>query len=194
MRSRVPPSWYLSAPHQSTLEATDFRVRLPPAGSGAIRIMVMLKNLSMDVETEVDLGNKDSRRANAPNGTLRRALVVDDEAAMCSLIEGVLNSADMEAVILGNGVEADDQFREGKFDVILIGLAADSTDGIELVRKIRGAGFNRKTPIIVISGDQRPDALREAFEVGASFFVYKPMDKAHLVRLLRVTQGTIDQE
>jgi hypothetical protein len=46
----------------------------------------------------------------------------------------------------------------------------------------------------MISDDQRPGALAEGFRAGTSFFVYKPLDKARLVRLIRTTQGTIETE
>ncbi len=46
----------------------------------------------------------------------------------------------------------------------------------------------------MISDDLRPAALSEAFKAGASFFVYKPVDRAHLMGLIRVTQGTIEHE
>src|SRR6266699_3462594 len=58
----------------------------------------------------------------------------------------------------------------------------------------RKSGLNRKTPIILLSDDQSPGALSRGFEAGASFFVYKPIDKANLKRLIHVTQGTIEHE
>jgi CheY-like chemotaxis protein len=63
-----------------------------------------------------------------------------------------------------------------------------------MVRVIRHSKFNRKTPIIMISSDQRPAALSEGFKAGASFFAYRPIDRAHLMSLIRVTQGTIEHE
>jgi hypothetical protein len=44
----------------------------------------------------------------------------------------------------------------------------------------------------LISDDQKPAAMAKGFEAGASFFVYKPIDKDRLLRLVRATQGAID--
>ncbi len=107
----------------------------------------------MKVETERESRNKDLTRGKEPRVTHRRALVVEDEPAMCALIQEVLGSADIEAVTPVKSVDADGHFQVQKFDVILIG-----------------------------------------FEAGASFFVYKPIDRVHLLSLIRVTQGTIEQE
>jgi CheY-like chemotaxis protein len=59
---------------------------------------------------------------------------------------------------------------------------------------MRGSRFNRTTPIILISDDLRPSALSVGFAAGASFFLYKPIDKDRLLKLLRATQGSMAHE
>jgi DNA-binding response OmpR family regulator len=146
------------------------------------------------VETNSESGKKDSSRAKGSKVAQKRALVVEEEPVMCALIQDVLRSADMEAVIPAKNIETDHHFCEEKFDVIVIGLCTASGDGIELVRKMRKSGFNRTTLIILLSDDQRPGALSRAFEAGASFFVYKPIDKARLMSLICATQVAIESE
>jgi len=67
-------------------------------------------------------------------------------------------------------------------------------DGIELARQVRVSRWNRTTPIVLISDDQRPSAMSVGFEADASFFLYKPIDKDRLLKLLRATQGPAEQE
>ncbi len=66
-------------------------------------------------------------------------------------------------------------------------------DGIELARQMRESQRNRTTPIILISDDQRPSAMSIGFEAGASFFLYKPIDKGRLLKLIRATQGSMEE-
>jgi two-component system chemotaxis response regulator CheY len=148
----------------------------------------------MKIETEIESRNQNGARGSAPGGTPTRALVVEDEESMCALIKEALGAANIEAVTLTRSAEAAGQFRDEKFDVIVVDLGTPPANGNALVQRIRSSGFNRKTPIIMISGDQRPAALSEGFKAGASFFVYKPIDRAHLMSLIRVTQGTIEYE
>jgi len=54
--------------------------------------------------------------------------------------------------------------------------------------------MNRMTPVILMSDDQRPSAVAIGFEAGASFILYKPLDKERLLKILRATQSTIDRE
>ncbi|HEY2646370.1 MAG TPA: response regulator [Candidatus Acidoferrales bacterium] len=123
-----------------------------------------------------------------------RALVVEDEESMCALIREALGAASIEDVTSKGSAEAAAQFQGEKFDVILVDKCAPPMDPTHVVREIRLSNINRKTPIILISGDQRPAALVEGFKAGASFFAYKPIDRAHLMSLIRVTQGTIEYE
>jgi two-component system, chemotaxis family, chemotaxis protein CheY len=151
-------------------------------------------NRIMKIETESESRNQNVARGVTPSGAPTRALVVGDEEAMCALIKESLGAANIEEVTLTTSAEADAKYQREKFDVILVDLCAPPVDGTKLVKGIRLSGFNRKTPIIMISDDLRPAALSEGFKAGASFFVYKPVDRAHLMRLIRVTQGTIEHE
>jgi two-component system, chemotaxis family, chemotaxis protein CheY len=124
----------------------------------------------------------------------RRALIVDDEVEMCNLFESVLNATGMEVVCLTKSTDAVGYLQGEKFDVILMDLRMPTPDGVALARLTRGSGFNRMTPIIMISDDQHIGVVAEGFEAGASFFLYKPIDKKKLLQLVRATQGAIEHE
>ena len=124
----------------------------------------------------------------------RRALVVDDEPAICELIQRVLYAAGVDALTLTRSGQAGKFLEEGKFDMVFFDLHMSPPDGIELSREMRRAGSNRNTPIVLISDDQRPVAMSLGFQAGASFFLYKPIDKERLLRLVRATQGRMDHE
>jgi two-component system chemotaxis response regulator CheY len=124
----------------------------------------------------------------------RRALVVDDEQVVCQLIGKILKSVGIEALTLTRSTDAPEMLEEGMFDVVFLDLHMPSPDGIDLARQMRSSRLNRLTPIIMISDDQRPSALSVGFAAGASFFLYKPIDKDRLLKLVRATQGTMEQE
>lgn len=150
--------------------------------------------MNMKVETGIRVLKVEPGRVKTPNVAQKRALVVDDELPMRELIQDVLRGIDLEAVSLADGSNADLYFRDEKFDLVIVGLCGPSADGNDLVRRVRQSGLNRVTPIILISGDQRPAALSRGFEAGATFFAYKPIDRPHLMRLIRATQGAIERE
>jgi DNA-binding response OmpR family regulator len=124
----------------------------------------------------------------------RRALVVDDDPAVCELIRNVLGSTGMDVLALGTGAEASPLLREEKFAVLFFDVRMASPDGIELTRQARSPGLNHMTPIILVSDDPSTKAFSEGFTAGASFFFYKPIDKGRLLSLARAMQGAIEHE
>ena len=123
----------------------------------------------------------------------KQALIVDDEAGNCELLERVLVSAGVEPVSVNSGAEALGTLRRKRFVVLFLDYRMAFPDGLELTRQARDSTLNRRTPIVLISDDQHPTAMHRGFEAGASFFLYKPLDKDRVVRLLRATQGAIQQ-
>ena len=123
----------------------------------------------------------------------KQALIVDDEARNCELLERVLVSAGVEPVSVNSGAEALGTLRRSRFVVLFLDYRMAFPDGLELTRQARDSTLNRRTPIVLISDDQHPTAMHRGFEAGASFFLYKPLDKDRVVRLLRATQGAIQQ-
>jgi CheY-like chemotaxis protein len=150
-------------------------------------------NLIMTVETKNEAVNSNRTNGKAPKIVSTSGLIVGEDPAMCQTIKDVFSTANIETV-MANCADAEGLIYGKKFDVILVDVNASEGDDAALVQKIRRSGLNQKTLIIMISEDQRPNAVSKAFGAGASFLVYKPIDRAHLTRLTRATQGTIEHE
>jgi two-component system chemotaxis response regulator CheY len=125
---------------------------------------------------------------------MKTALLVDSDPPICGILQEILKSEGMGAVTLANASQAVDYARTQKFDVVFVDSSSPVSDGIQLTRKIRGSGYNRKTPIVMITTPKYTGFLTEGFEAGASFLIYKPLDRTRLLRLVRVTQGAIENE
>jgi CheY-like chemotaxis protein len=123
-----------------------------------------------------------------------RVLVVDDDPAMCELIREVLSSADMEAFTLTDSRQASAHLANEKFSAVFLDVRMPPPDGIELTRQIRASGPNRRTPVVIITGEEDNAVLARSFQAGASFFLFKPIDRHSILRLIRVTEGSIQRE
>jgi CheY-like chemotaxis protein len=123
-----------------------------------------------------------------------RILVVDDDPVVCELIQEVLTSADMEAVATTNSEQAASSLDLEKFQAVFLDMNMPHPDGLELTRQIRASGLNRTTLIVMITGEDDRAILGRAFEAGANFFLYKPIDRHRILRLMRVADGPIQRE
>ncbi|MGD0964262.1 MAG: response regulator [Candidatus Acidiferrales bacterium] len=124
----------------------------------------------------------------------QHALVVDDDLETCELIQAILHSADMEALILTDSARAVELLRNQRFDAVFLDVNMPSPDGIEVTRLMRASGRNQNTPVIVVTGEQDPSVLGRAFQAGATFCLFKPINKARLLNLSRATHSAVERE
>ena len=59
----------------------------------------------------------------------RRALIVDDEPAVCQLIQGVLSSSGLDTLTLTKSADATGYLRDEKFDVVLLDFSMPAPRG-----------------------------------------------------------------
>ena len=123
-----------------------------------------------------------------------RVLIVDDEPETCALIQRAVIAAGMDALALTNSAQAPRALAQNKFDLVFLDFHMPSPDGIELAREMRRSRLNRTTPVVLVSDDQRPSALSVGFDAGASFFLYKPIERDRVLKLVRAAQGMSERE
>jgi CheY-like chemotaxis protein len=123
-----------------------------------------------------------------------KILIVDDDPAVCEMIQDVLNSANMETVTHTSSQQAATRLELEKFQAVFLDVNMPSPDGLELARWVRASGLNRTTPIVMITGEDDRTIMSRAFEAGASFFLFKPIDRHSMLRLIRVAQGPMQRE
>jgi CheY-like chemotaxis protein len=125
---------------------------------------------------------------------LNRVLVVDDDPLTCELIQEGLSSAAIEAHAFTDSRQAATRLKESRFDAAFLDVRMPQPDGLELARQIRASGMNQKSVIVMITGEDDRQFLTRAFQVGANFVLFKPVDRQSLQRLIRITHGPIERE
>jgi DNA-binding response OmpR family regulator len=119
---------------------------------------------------------------------------VDDDPLICELIRDVLESAEITSQTTSDSRHASVLIREEKFDAVFLDVRMPAPDGIALARQVRTSALNRATPIAMITGESDRHLLTTLFEAGATFVLFKPIDRHRLLRLLRVSEGIIQRE
>jgi CheY-like chemotaxis protein len=123
-----------------------------------------------------------------------RVLVVDDDPLTCELICEILRSADMDASFLISSTDAAELLKREKYHAVFLDMRMPPPDGVELARQIRASRVNASTIIVMITGEEERTLMKRAFDAGVEFFLFKPVERNKLLKLIRVTAGPIERE
>jgi len=123
-----------------------------------------------------------------------RTLVVDDDPLAGELICEILRSAGMDASFLTSSTEAAELLKQEKYHAVFLDMRMPPPDGVELARQIRASRVNASTVIVMITGEEERTLMKRAFEAGVEFFLFKPVARNKLLKLIRVAEGPIERE
>ena len=121
-------------------------------------------------------------------------LVVDDHAPSCELIAEILQAAGFDASPLTNSREAAERLTNEKFHAVFLDMRMPPPDGLELARQVRGSRMNGSTVIIMITGEQDRTLMKRAFDIGVQLFLFKPVERNKLLKLIRAAESSIERE
>jgi CheY-like chemotaxis protein len=112
-----------------------------------------------------------------------RVLVVDDDREVCEMLEQFLAKDGHDAYSVGDGASALNALAEGAPDVVLLDIAMPHLGGIEALTAIHAVAPHVK--VIMISGTNSFELVREALTLGAFDFVSKPPDLKYLAQAVQ---------
>jgi two-component system cell cycle response regulator CtrA len=118
-----------------------------------------------------------------------RALLVEDDLTVSRGIVAMLKAAAMVVEAVDTGDEALELARMYDYDIIILDLGLPDMEGYEVVRRLRASRV--ETPVLILSGLNRPQAKVKGFGVGADDFICKPFDSQELLaRIQAVVRRT----
>jgi putative two-component system response regulator len=115
-----------------------------------------------------------------------KVLIVDDDPANVEVLKAFLADSVDEVLGVTDSRQVERVFAQFEPDLILLDLHMPDPDGLELLRRLRGArmslGF---LPVIVLTADTGHVARNSALILGADEFMTKPVDRAEVVLRVR---------
>jgi two-component system phosphate regulon response regulator PhoB len=112
-------------------------------------------------------------------------LIVDDEAAIVTMLRYNLEKEGFAVSEAADGEEALTRIAERKPDVILLDWMLPLVSGIEVCRQIRRAPELRSLPIIMLTARGEESDRVRGLNCGADDYVTKPFSPAELVARIR---------
>lgn len=109
----------------------------------------------------------------------RRILVVEDEPSLVLTLSDRLQDEGYEIEAVGDGDEAWQRARSGRFDLLLLDIALPGRNGLDLCRDLRRQGLD--TPILMLTARGELTDKVVGLKLGADDYLAKPFQMAELL-------------
>ncbi len=111
-----------------------------------------------------------------------KILIVDDEKAICDLIDMNLSAAGYSCKTVQDGLDALDMIEKEQFDLILLDIMLPGADGYDIMEYIRPL----KIPVIFITAKHEVKDRVKGLKLGAEDYLVKPFDVVELIARVEV--------
>ena len=122
----------------------------------------------------------------APEGSLGKVLIVDDNQQNLELLEVYLESVPEVSVrTAADGVEAMGLLAKDPPDLVLLDIMMPRMSGFEVCRQIKSNPKTRDILVVMVTALNETGDIERATECGADDYLSKPIDRKALVSLVR---------
>lgn len=118
-------------------------------------------------------------------------LLVDDARTIQMTVGMMLSRAGFEVVTASDGREALTLLGDLRPDLIITDLNMPQMDGMTLVKEVRALPRFSRTPILLLTTENRPERRAEAKEAGATGWLHKPITTEALTQVVDRVLGQV---
>ncbi|WP_442684301.1 ATP-binding protein [Stenotrophomonas sp. JC08] len=123
-----------------------------------------------------------------------QVLVADDHEANRMVLQRLLQKAGHRVTCVQGAEEALDAMAAGEYEAVIADLHMPGLSGLDMLRQLRvmQAGGGPRTPVLILSADVTPAAIRRCTEAGAYAFMAKPVTAEKLLEAMAgIATGTV---
>ncbi len=114
-----------------------------------------------------------------------KVLIVDDNADIVSMLEDRLQASGYGTLVARDGQQAVEQVEQESPHLVLLDMDLPKLSGLEVLQRLSQVKHTEHVPVIVMTAYGSVDAAVRAMKEGAYDFLTKPLDKDHLLIVLR---------
>ena len=112
-----------------------------------------------------------------------KILIVDDDPAICKLLEKVMHSNELETTTVNCGMDALSILKNHTFDLILMDIMLGDMEGFEVIKRLRNQGIS--TPVMIVSGRNEDYDSLYGLSLGADDYITKPFPISRFPEVLQ---------
>ena len=116
----------------------------------------------------------------------RKVLIIDDDIRNIFALTAMLERQQMEVVSVDSGNDALETLEQNPdIDIALVDIMMPEMDGYETMTRMREVPTFKDRPIIALTAKAMKGDREKCIEAGASDYIAKPVNNAHLLSMLR---------
>jgi len=116
-------------------------------------------------------------------GESKKILVVDDEKAICEILEEFLSLFGHSVTSANSGADAIEVVHRARPDVVFLDIRMPGMSGLDVLKEIKALDSSIRVIMISAFGDEETESM--ARELGADGYIQKPVDLPDLLVLLK---------
>ncbi len=113
----------------------------------------------------------------------KRILLIDDEEAMCRMLEAIMADRGYAATTYSRAYEAMEAFAQGQYDLVITDVKMPVMDGLEVLQRVKET--DPSLPVIMITAHATVDMSIQALRKGAYDILTKPFEPEELLSRVR---------
>lgn len=131
-------------------------------------------------------------KGNRPTQTMKRILIIDDDATICMMLQGLLKRKSYDADVVFSAGEAIKKLEKHKFDLVVSDFRLPDFDGLELLQKIKN--LLPQIPVIIMTSYADIRTAVNAIKMGAFEYVTKPLNPEEILLLIQSALEKADEK
>lgn len=119
----------------------------------------------------------------------KKILVADDEPHIVQLVQVILGRQGYDVIAAADGQECLDKVWSEKPDLVVLDVIMPYLDGIEVLKRIRGAPDTADLPVIILSQKDEDRDVFEGFHHHVDMYLAKPFNPTELIKFVKRILG-----
>ena len=125
-----------------------------------------------------------------------KVLIIEDDPVFKDYVKKILVNNGFEVLEATDGAEGLRIFREERPRILIVDIHLPDIDGLELIKRLRGASEEQERRIIIFasSADEAADLKVDSIAYGADEYILKPVSEGRLLLNIRNFQLLLESD
>jgi len=115
----------------------------------------------------------------------KRALIIDDDPMIRTLVQSVLEVEGFELTTAENGEKGievlDNQPRPINFSLVILDVVMPGMSGLDVLTRMKLHSHTQSVPVLMLTGEARAGDILAGYNVGADYYITKPFTRQQLL-------------